>query len=241
MEKVIKAVLEWGSPNYLKNDANAFASLKKIMAMEKFPTSDDDINQFLVEQTLTYQKHIDHYWLLTDLMLDFKTTSQLYFLNLELTKHADYAGRQLDRQSHLRIHLILAVINYAKLVEIIDSYGKDRVDLNDPELFTKISKLKALIDKSGIYKYRSTYIAHAFVKERGSSFALHYKDGIELIKNIFSTFTEKDPAQLNLDGDVNDFFLKIYNEADKSSVVYLIHDLKEKIRSVKLHGYNIRR
>jgi hypothetical protein len=209
--------------------------------MEKLPASDDDINQFLVEQTLTYQKHIDHYWLLTDLMQDFKTTSQLYFLNLDLTKHPDYAGRQLDRQSHLRVHLILAIINYAKLVEIIDSYGKDRVDLNDPELFTKISKLKTLIDKSGPYKYRSTYIAHAFAKERGNIFALHYKDGIELIKNISSTFIEKDPAQLNLDGDVNDFFLKIYNEADKSSVVYLTHDLKEKIRSVKLHGYNIRR
>lgn len=241
MEKVIKAVLEWGSPNYLKNDADAFGSLKEIMQKENLPTSNDDINQFLAEQTLTYQKHIDHYWLLTDLMLDFKTTSQLYFLNLELTKRADTAGRQLDRQSHLRIHLILAVINYAKLVEIIDSYGKDRVDLNDPELFTKISKLKALIDKSGLYKYRSTYIAHALVKERGSSFALHYKDGIELIKNIFSTFIGKDPAQLNLDGDVNDFFLKIYNETEKSSVVYLIHDFKEKIRSEKLHGYNIRR
>lgn len=241
MEQVIKAVLEWGSPNYLKNDADAFAGLKRIMQKESLPASDDDINQFLAEQTLTYQKHIDHYWLLTDLMQDFKTTSQLYFLNLELTKCADDAGRQLDKQSHLRIHLILAVINYAKLVEIIDSYGKDRVDLDDPDLYSKISKLKVLIEKSGLYKYRSTYIAHALVKERGSSFALHYKDGIEAIKKIFSTFLEKDPAQLNLDGDVNDFFLKIYNETDKSSVVYLIHDLKEKIRSVKLHGYNISR
>lgn len=241
MEKVIKALLEWGSPNYLKNDADAFANLKKIMIIEGLPTADEDINNFLEEQAITYQKHIDHYWLLTDLMQDFKTTSQLYFLNLELTKHADSAGRLLDKQSHLRIHLILAIINYAKLVEIIDSYGKDRVDLNDPQLFTKISKLKALIDKSGLYKYRSNYIAHAFAKERGNSFALHYRDGIELIKKIFSTFIDKDPTQLNLDSDVDDFFLKIYDDADKSSVVYLIHDLKEKIRSVKLHGYNIKR
>ncbi|MGF6288124.1 hypothetical protein [Pseudomonas silensiensis] len=241
MNRIAKAVLEWGDPSYLQSDPSAFNDLKGFMVLEGLPSSDEAAAQLLVELAEKYQKHIDHYWLLTDLMMDFKTTSQLYFLNAEKTREPDAAGRTLDKTSHLRVHLILAVVSYSKLKEVITSYGKEKRELNAPELDKELNRLRSLIDSSGIISYRNSYIAHAFAKEQGRSFALHYRRGVELIKNILASFNGKELDQLDLDEDVDAFFLKMHDESNSSSIVNLIHKFKEQIRSVNLHGYEIHR
>lgn len=240
MEKVIRAVLEYGSPKHLANDLEAFTSLKEILALEKMPATDHDAVSLLINLSGLYQKHIDHYWLLTDLMLDLKTTSQLYFINLKLTEQPDSEGRKLDLTSHNRTYLILAVIHFSKLNEIIDSYGKDKQDLTDTNLVEKTNKLNATIQKSSIYKYRSNYIAHSFVKENGTSYALYFKEGIELIRKIIGCFIGKDLTKSASQTDINIFFDKIYNNTEES-IVHLVHNFKEAIRSEKLHRYEINR
>ncbi|WP_219268701.1 hypothetical protein [Pseudomonas sp. Xaverov 259] len=240
MQAITKTILELGAPRVLKKEAEARLKIKHVLQQEKKSHSDGDIDKILDEHDALYGVHIDHYWLLTDLMLDFKTNSQLYFINLELTKATDAKGRSLDKGSHIRLHLTLAVIHYSKLNELIDSYGKYKNSLNQNTLIKELNDINKLIQESGIYSYRSQYIAHAFSKEKKVQTALHYKEGIEKIHEIFCKFTETDDATKLNDASAEKFYKKIY-DGKNHSIVYLIHNFKEAIRSEKLYNYNINR
>lgn len=242
MSRLTKAVLEWGDPEYLSSVPESFKEFKSYMRQEGLDDSDESAKNLLAVMAEKYRVHIDHYWLLTDLMLDFKTTSQLYFLNGEMTKKPDSSGRMLDKTSHLRVYFILAVVSYSKLKELIASYGQEKQSWNLPELDKELNHLMGLINRSSIIRYRSSYIAHAFAKVKGKeTIGLHYRAGVDHVKKILATFNNKEVGQLNLDEDVDLFFKRIHDESNESSVVNLIHKFKEQIRAVSLHGYEVRR
>ena len=103
---------------------------------------------------------VDMAWQLNELVMDLKTpTDVLKHLRSEL---------QTDMQVMSLSRMILGAlfVNLCKTVEIIDHYGQ-HIRLLPEEVRRDLINIKKSIEGRGIYKYRSTYIAHAFSQEKG--------------------------------------------------------------------------
>lgn len=101
-------------------------------------------------------------WILNDLVMDLKTPTDI----IKLAK--DNSATNLQIMSIIRMTLCALIINLSKLLEVINFYGK-YIRSFPPELCKELNGIKREIEVKGIYEYRNTYIAHAFMKEKGST------------------------------------------------------------------------
>jgi hypothetical protein len=99
-------------------------------------------------------------WQLNELVMDLKTPTDVMILLKGEAKN----GMQIMSLS--RMILSALFVNLRKITEIIDHYGSD-LRLLPTDVRNDLIKIKKAIDDKGIYKYRSTYIAHAFTQEKG--------------------------------------------------------------------------
>lgn len=109
---------------------------------------------------LQRQRLIDMAWQLNDLVVDLKTPTDL----VTLLKSEINDGIQTMSLSRMVLSTLL--VNLCKLLEIINHYGKDMRQLPD-SVGLELNSIKKTIEDKGIYSYRSTYIAHAFIQEKG--------------------------------------------------------------------------
>jgi len=94
---------------------------------------------------------------LNDLVMDLKTPTDV--INLA----RDNFATQTQTMSTVRITMCVLFVNLSKLLEVLNFYGKDIRSLS-PSPSDDLKSIKREIEKKGIYEYRSTYIAHAFIK-----------------------------------------------------------------------------
>lgn len=105
------------------------------------------------------QRLVDMAWLLNDICLDLKTPTDIIYLA------RDTSLTQIQIMSIGRMALCALFVNISKLLEALNFYGKEIRTL-PPPLFKRLIDIKREIEEKGIYEYRSTYIAHAFLKEK---------------------------------------------------------------------------
>lgn len=99
-------------------------------------------------------------WQLNDLVMDLKTPVDVAMvLRIE-------SGKILEMMSLNRMVLAALFVNLCKLLEIVSHYGKEIRNFPD-DVRSDLLEIKREIEKKGIYQYRSTYIAHAFIEEKG--------------------------------------------------------------------------
>ncbi|WP_250441857.1 hypothetical protein [Caballeronia sp. AZ1_KS37] len=166
-------------------------------------------------------------WQLNDLVMDLKTPVDVaMLLRVE-------ARTNLEAMSLSRMVLGALFVNLCKLLEIANHYGKEVRDLPD-DIRVDLLEIKRKIEEKGIYQYRSTYIAHAFIQEKGQpKRALSFREATQALQAII------DEGLTPVMENVHAFCRWIYEQDDQRCVVNVIY---RTVRAVEasLGGLGIR-
>ncbi len=160
----------------------------------------------------TSERLKDMAWLLNDMIGDLKTPVDLLHIHRS----------ELNDQNFMSLARLLAsvsVINLCKFEEITKHYGKE-IRHFPAELLEVVRSIKRVIETRNMYRYRSQYIAHAFVEEKGSpKKPLSFAQSIDAMKGVLGYEG----------GDVHEcifsFCSWIYDVDDDKSVVNVIYRL----------------
>lgn len=150
-------------------------------------------------------------WQLNDLIVDLKTPVDI-MLGLKSEIKSDMQSMALSRMV-----LSALFVNLCKLLEIINHYGSDVKDLPG-DIVRDVRKIKLTIEEKGIYAYRSTYIAHAFIQEKNQpKRALTLNEATKALMKII------DEGANPLMENVYIFCGWIYKEGEQSCVVNTLY------------------
>jgi hypothetical protein len=150
-------------------------------------------------------------WQLNDLVVDLKTPVDIMAIFKDVSK------TNLQSMALSRMVLSAVFVNLCKLLEIINHYGKDIKDLPD-NVGPDLNKIKVAIEEKGIYAYRSTYIAHAFIQEKG-----HAKRALTLDEATSALMRIIDKGLSPPITNAYVFCDWIYSEGDQTCVVNTLH------------------
>jgi hypothetical protein len=158
-------------------------------------------------------------WALNDLVVDLKTPTDVMALLGNKTK------TDIEFMSLSRMCLSALIVNLCKLDDLINHFGKDIRGLSDT-VRSPLIQIKMEIESREMYRYRSTYLAHAIANDKNIKRPLTLKEATSYLIKII------DKGLNPIDHNLYAFCDWIYKKDEKDCVVNVIYSVVMEIDTI---------